>query len=274
MAVGRGGVFRSAISSGGSFMRSLVALSVLGVALSTSAVPAAADGLERVVVAATGHDSASCGLPTTPCRQFQKALERVLPGGIVVTAGPGSYGTMKITKSVSVLNDGAGIAMVEGGAGQPVIEVNVPDSGPVVLRGLTIDGRDAASAGISFAAGGHLLVSKSFIKGSKMGIRIAPQFGGSVTIEDSLVTNNGTGVASSGASPGQLSVVLNHVTISATRWDFGDGIGLRVVGRTGAKQFVAMTDTTISNNNMGPLGAGVGCRRGRGDGDQQRHRQQ
>jgi len=231
-------------------MRSLVALSVLGVALSTSAVHAATATFQRqqVVVAATGRDHVYCGLPTTPCRTFQKALEVVLPGGIITTAGPGNYGAMKITKSVAIMNDGAGIATVEGEGGRPAIEIAKGYS--VVLRGLTVDGRGTASAGILYAGGGgYLLVSKSFIQGALTGIRIAPQFGGTVTIEDSVVTDNVDGVVSSSSPKSNLSVVLIHVTIS-NNGSLESGVGLKV-GGAGAAQHVAMTDTTINDNGYG-----------------------
>ncbi|BBE71672.1 hypothetical protein OHA_1_01254 [Pleomorphomonas sp. SM30] len=231
-------------------MRNFVALSVLGAALAASAVPAAAAGFARVVVAVTGTDTADCGLPTTPCRTFQTALGRAIPGGIVVTAGPGNYGPMKITKSVAVLNDGAGIATVERGDGPPIVVQLSGTGGSVVLRGLTVDGRSTANAGIAFVGTGKLLVSKSLVQGTQTGISIVPTSGGDITIEDSVVTDNLNGVVSSGVSSGSLTVTLSHVTISGNGLN-PEGVGLKASGGAAAYQFVAMTDTTIADNGTG-----------------------
>lgn len=110
-------------------------------ALTTLAATPAFGLSPQVFVSGKGADAAGCGTTLAPCRTFQYALDSaVAPGGVISVMDSGDYGSMVIRKSVSVINNGAGVASI-GANGQPTaIEINIPAFSRVVLRGLTVDG--------------------------------------------------------------------------------------------------------------------------------------
>src|SRR5262249_60840391 len=84
-------------------------------------------------------DANNCDRPT-PCRTFQVAHDKTFDQGEVTVLDPGGYGAVRITKSISIVNDGvgqAGMLVSGGGAG---ITIDAPAAGYVSLRGITIQG--------------------------------------------------------------------------------------------------------------------------------------
>src|ERR1700748_3413091 len=80
----------------------VTALSVL------SALPANAQAT-RTWVSGVGDDVNPCSR-TAPCKTFAGAISKTAAGGEISTLDPGGFGTVTITKSISITNDGAGEA--------------------------------------------------------------------------------------------------------------------------------------------------------------------
>ena len=59
----------------------------------------------RTFVSITGDDANDC-LNITPCRNFQRAHDAVADGGEVVALTSGGYGTLTITKNVTISGEG------------------------------------------------------------------------------------------------------------------------------------------------------------------------
>src|SRR6266571_8637351 len=73
----------------------------------------------RSFVSASGLDTNSCAR-TAPCRTLQVAHDKTSPGGEINMLDPAGYGTVIITKSISIMNDGvgsAGVLVPSGGTG-------------------------------------------------------------------------------------------------------------------------------------------------------------
>src|SRR5262245_29065129 len=71
----------------------------------------------RVFVAAQGSDSNACTF-AAPCRTFQKAHDTVAANGEIDVLDPAGYGTLNITKSISVQgHDFAGMTVPSGSTG-------------------------------------------------------------------------------------------------------------------------------------------------------------
>jgi hypothetical protein len=102
----------------------------------------------QIFVSGKGTDSVGCGAPASPCRTFQFAHDAVATGGVVAAMDSGDYGTLRIVKSVSVVNNGAGVAAIAAGAGKNAIEIALAAPGKVFLRGLTVDGGKVAGMGL------------------------------------------------------------------------------------------------------------------------------
>src|SRR6516165_6379198 len=105
----------------------------------------------RVFVSVTGDDANPC-TGGSPCKTFQHAHDVVLAGGEISVLDTGGYGTLLISKSLSIVAIGveASIAIPSGSTG---INVNVGSTDKVSLRGLTLDGTGVGTTGIFFQSG-------------------------------------------------------------------------------------------------------------------------
>src|SRR5262249_1761824 len=91
------------------------------------------------VAAANGNDGANCDR-LTPCRTFQRAHDNTLANGEITVLDAGGYGTVAITKALSIINDGVGEAGVLVSGGFTGIAIAAGADEPVSLRGLTVKG--------------------------------------------------------------------------------------------------------------------------------------
>ena len=125
---------------------SFVARSMLVLCVSLCSVAAARATTTPTWVSATGKDSAACTL-VAPCATFQIALSKTTAGGTIFVANSGSYGPIRITKSVSIIAPAGVEATIYLGPGQAIDGINVsPGAGnTVLLKGLTVVDNNADS---------------------------------------------------------------------------------------------------------------------------------
>ena len=146
----------------------------------------------RAFVASTGSDAntASACSPTLPCRSFAAAYGVVDTGGEVIALDSAGYGTVNITKSVTIAANPGVIAGVVASTGA-AIEVG-GNRIDVKLRGLSVKGM-GASYGISFwGSESSLSVENCVIGGfSLVGIQA---FSASLRVVDSLLQGNRIGI--------------------------------------------------------------------------------
>src|SRR5580692_8573983 len=129
-------------------MRPALSLTLLAITLLCSllAMPAQAQR-DRVFVASYGSDSNPCTFGS-PCKTFQQAINTVAAGGEVTAIDSAGFGTITISKSVTITSpDGveAGIAV---GSGNNGVTINGISGAVVQLHGLTIDGAGVGANGI------------------------------------------------------------------------------------------------------------------------------
>jgi len=155
----------------------------------------------RTWISGIGVDSGTCPRQS-PCHTLTYAHGQVAPGGEITVLDPGGYGTVVITKAVSIVSDsGSGEAGVTTFSGDG-ITVNAGASDVVILRGLVVDGLNSAANGIRFISGAALHVQNSLIKNvrgvSGVGINFAPSGASDLYVSDTTVINNtgfnGTGI--------------------------------------------------------------------------------
>jgi hypothetical protein len=92
-----------------------------------SAAPAQA-GPNRTWVSGTGTDRGACTRPA-PCRTFAFALTQTAAGGEIDVLDPAGYGAVTITKAISIVNDGVGVAAIGAGSGNGItINAGASDS--------------------------------------------------------------------------------------------------------------------------------------------------
>ncbi len=197
----------------------------------------------RTWVSGVGDDVNPCSR-TAPCKTFAGAISKTAAGGEINVLDPGGFGTVTITKSITILAEGtvAGIAS----SGTNGINVNVTANDNVVLKGLDIDGYTTGLNGVRFIGGGTLVVDHCRINNFRdaangNGIDFEPTVtGASLTVKDSVITNcTGTAIEVKPLSSG----ISTKATVEKTQM-LHNGPGLRA--QNGAK--VTAHDSVAGEN--------------------------
>ena len=139
---------------------SLHALSV--VLLIVAAVAPAHAQATRTWVSGVGDDANPCSR-TAPCKTFAGAISKTAAGGEISTLDPGSFGTVTITKSITISGDGT-LAGILANVGQNGVSVAAGANDLVILRSLSINGAGSGGSAIQFSSG-RLQVENSSIHG-------------------------------------------------------------------------------------------------------------
>jgi hypothetical protein len=198
------------------------------VALLFAAVGASAAHAQstRTWVSGVGNDANPCSR-TEPCKTFAGAMARTDAKGEINVLDPGGFGTVTITKSVTISSEGfeAGVLAT---AGANAIVINAGPTDVVVLRGLDLEGLGAALTGIKVLAAGAVYVEDCTINNfTQMGIDYLP--------------------ASVAASTSQLHV--SHTILRNNSGSPSGGIRVKPGSNVSAK--VSIQDTELRNNQFG-----------------------
>jgi hypothetical protein len=149
---------------------------------------------------------------------------------------PANYGPVTITKSISIVADGAGPAGIIVATGN-AITINSVQGVAFNLRGLTLDGEGTGSSGIAVTSGGSLTISDCFIRNFQgAGILINGQ-SLRTSVLNSVMDNNGSGLTISGSG---FSNTFLTVRNSVANYNI---IGFSVTGAT-----VTLADTMVTGN--------------------------
>lgn len=177
----------------------------------------------RTWVSGTGDDVNPCSR-TSPCRTFAGALPKTAAGGEIDAMDPGSYGTVLITKSITLDGGQGQVSGITASSGVG-ITVAAASTDTVVIRNITINGLEQGPRGISYTSGGLLAVDN-------------------VTIEKMA----GPAIFVKGSGPATLQAELNHVNMHA------NNTGIQAEDYSA----VALRDSVITGNlHKGVLSFGV-----------------
>jgi len=188
------------------------------IALGLNVAPAHAQQ-SRSFVSGLGNDAnAPNCLRTAPCRTFQVAHDNTLANGEITVLDPGSYGSVTITKNISIINDGVGEAGTLVSGGGIGIIVNAGPDDRVSLRGLTIKGIGFGGGnGIRFTGGGFLSIENCAIRnhtgdGVQMLGNVAASAARSFVMSNTFVTDNGgNGIYIQPSGSGHAYIIFNRV---------------------------------------------------------------
>ena len=185
----------------------------------------------RTWISGKGVDQAGCGPVASPCRTLQFAHDNTVAGGEIDILDAAGYGSVAISKSINIINDGVGVAGVLTPPAGTGIAINASGSDVVVLRGLTIEGANSGGRGVAVKSVGTLEIVNCVMQ----------QFVGS----DGLGTNglgNGIFVGPTSGNP--------TITISNTTTSGNDYAGLFVDVPPGSAANVKLTaDRMLATHN-------------------------
>jgi hypothetical protein len=184
----------------------------------------------RTWVSGVGDDANPCSR-TAPCKTFAGAISKTAVDGEIDALDPGGFGTVTITKSITIDGSATGVASVLN-AGVPGIQINITsETAPhnlhtVILRALNINGAGSGTNGIRVLAGNvaglRVHVENCFIEGQNSspgrGIEDFRSNGGLLTVNNTTIVNclaAGIVVDPNGNGLGGSSTV--NVAISNTR---------------------------------------------------------
>jgi Right handed beta helix region len=207
----------------------------------------------RAWVSGHGSDAAGCGAPTNACRTLQYTRDNIIAaGGEIDILDPAGYGTLTITKSISVVNDGVGTAGVQSNSGNG-ITINAGPTDAIYLRGLNIDGLQKTGAnGIEFEAGGSLTVVNCVVRHFLDDGLLIDAASGTVTLRvfDSLFLENLRGINYSAPSSSTTVAngVLDHVRSEANSVG---GLLLSSSGISGKAWFTVANSDLSENGTYG-----------------------
>ncbi len=215
----------------------------------------------RTWVSGVGNDDSMC-TRTEPCRTFAGAISKTLAGGEISVLDPGAFGTVTITKAISISSDPALGSSINSNINGLLIAAGPTDV--VSIRGLVIEGAGAGFNGINFSSGGALHVRNCVIRGNDRpnpngeGIFFRPSGVSDLFVSDTVIANNGTGSDGGGilikpTATGAATAMLDNVKM------VGNTFGLKAdATTTPGGVFVTIRNSVASGNTFSGLTAITG----------------
>jgi hypothetical protein len=171
----------------------------------------------RTWVSGVGDDVNPCSR-TAPCKTFAGAISKTAAGGEIDALDPGGYGTLTVTKSITI-DGGAGQVGSVLASGTNGIVVAAGANDVVTLRNLTINGTGSSVTpgvnGVRWLSGKVLHIENCHIFGfATNGIDIVKSDGGTAFVRNTTVADNAQfGIAV------QSSVLVTSVSVSGSSFD-------------------------------------------------------
>ncbi len=214
------------------------------IAVSLCAMTSAAQAqATRTWVSGLGDDANPCSR-TAPCKTFAGAISKTAAGGEIDALDPGGFGTLTITKAITIDGGGGQVASVLAGTGAPGFTINAGANDTVTLRNLRIQGVGSGTTGINFIAGLNLNVESCYISNfTNLGIDFEPSSRAFMTIRDSVIEGNTNG----GLVTTTTSGGYNRVAITDTTFKDNGNIGIK----SGANSRTQLTRVFMSANGTG-----------------------
>lgn len=171
----------------------------------------------RTFVSSSGSDADDCSR-SAPCRNFQRAHDAVATGGEVVALDSAGYGSLNVSKSVTITGEGVHAAATSPSSGGIAVNVNGPGI-TVILRNIQIQSHPSAASGQGIQARNFaaLHIESCTVKAKSTGLFFAPLPADGTParklfIKDSLFRNNGeAGIfLANGADTGTLTATIER----------------------------------------------------------------
>jgi hypothetical protein len=205
----------------------------------------------RTWVSGVGDDANPCSR-TAPCKTFAGAISKTAAKGEISVLDPGGFGTVTITKSITINGEGTLAGILS--AGTNGINVNdsataTPDTIEVSLRYLSINGAGTGLDGIRFTSGKKLSIDHCLIQNvTGDGVELSPSTlsGAHVSITNSRIEQTGAIGVNAIPTVGPLHLTMHNV--DQYRSTANSGVFLNGDIRAN------ISESTFSSN---PSGAGI-----------------
>jgi hypothetical protein len=221
------------------------------VAVLLSAAPASAQAT-RTFVSGVGNDADPCSR-TAPCKTFAGAFSKTFINGEIDCLDPGGYGTLTITKSITIDCTGTFGSVLASGTTGFIVSIPVSANDPtrsVRLRGITINGTGASGTigtrtgidGIRILQATSVFVEDTVIaEFSQQGIEVAASANVNLTLDNVTIRNTNVAGVTLATTAGQAVASFNNVRIDGTP------VGLSAANRVRAN----IRNVMLSHNATG-----------------------
>ncbi|MFL6520957.1 MAG: right-handed parallel beta-helix repeat-containing protein [Chthoniobacterales bacterium] len=237
----------------------------------------------RTWVSGVGDDVNPCSR-TAPCKTFAGAISKTADKGEISVLDPGGFGTVTITKSITLNGTGTLASILAAGTnGVNVNDINaaVPNSSIVIIRDISINGAGTGFDGVRYTSGKSLMVDHCWIYGfngnglNSDGIDVTKTTDGILKVVNGTTIENvaGDGMHMS-TSGGIVTAVIDNATImncgsdgieainnvrgelsrSNVSVNLGNG-----VSASGANVQFNLDDNLISHCNITGIRSNTGC---------------
>jgi hypothetical protein len=198
----------------------------------------------RTWVSGVGNDADPCSR-TAPCRTYAGAIIKTTTGGEISVLDPGGYGTLTITKAITVDGGtGAGWASTVNSGITGAFTINITTnlaSDKVILRNMTINGLNGTTNAIRFLDGAELAVENVDLFGfTGAAIQINQIQNSKVTLDHVRIDNSATGISIT-TTTGEAVVMARNLSVQK----FTTGITATSNVRLG------LYDSVIANGTTG-----------------------
>lgn len=218
--------------------------SVLAVAAAALAGAANAQAT-RTWVSGVGDDANPCSR-TAPCKTFAGAISKTAAKGEINVLDPGAFGTVTITKSISIVSAGeeAGVLATAGGSG---IVVNAGANDEIQLTGLDIEGIGTANNGVRILGAGSVYIKDTTISDMLLtGVDVQSQHPIRVYLDNVSIYDATVGVQVKSPS----AVNENRAFIYRSMLSNNSTTGIKA---DGTKSVAVVSDSHLANGVTGNL---------------------
>lgn len=188
----------------------LAVMAMLGFGLAFAA-PSQAQAT-RTWVSGVGDDVNPCSR-TAPCKTFAGAISKTATGGEINCLDSGGFGTVTVTKSMSIICTGVEAGVLASATNGIIVTSTATN---VILEGLDIQGIGTTLGlnGVRILNNASVVIRNCRIHSfSNNGVDLSGTAGAKVLIQDTTISNNGTGVAVQGASGAANTAVIDNSTL-------------------------------------------------------------
>jgi len=203
----------------------------------------------RTWVSGVGNDANPCSR-TAPCQTFAGAFSKTAAGGEIDCIDAGGFGTLMITKALSIICPAGEAGVLAGGTDGIVINAGTSDI--VHLSGLDFEGLGTGLSGVNIIQAGQVRIENSTIRGFTAGVYVEPSTGsGGVNVDviDTVIADNaGTGIRVKPTGGASVSMLVDRATVSQ---NMGDGIMANGTSTTGSLNVVVLNTSSEFNSHGG-----------------------
>ena len=235
----------------------------------------------RTWVSGVGDDANPCSR-TAPCKTFAGAISKTAEGGEIDALDPGGYGTLTITKAITVDGGtGSGWASVLNAGGVNGFIVNITtgthvNDAVVILRNISINGASQSPSGAGVSAIRYIKAAQLIVENCVLedqgtgGITEALASSGVLSVDDCYFDNVNTGLLAT-TSSGIASVHVDHCRFNALNngintttnafitvrdCNFAQTTGANGAIRANTSSQINVVNSMFSRNNIGANIAG------------------